>query len=36
MQVVVHKGGARGNHFRRAGPRQKVYELDVFSKPAKQ
>jgi hypothetical protein len=24
MQIVVHKGGSRGNHFRRAGPRQRV------------
>jgi hypothetical protein len=36
MQIVVHKGGARGNHFRRAGPRQRVYELDDFSMPSKQ
>ncbi|WVZ15277.1 hypothetical protein V8G54_012843 [Vigna mungo] len=25
QKVVVHKDGARGVHFRRAGPRQKVY-----------
>lgn len=25
IQVVVHKDGPRGIHFRRAGPRQKVY-----------
>ncbi|GJN00902.1 hypothetical protein PR202_ga18128 [Eleusine coracana subsp. coracana] len=25
QKIVVHKGGARGNHFRRAGPRQRVY-----------
>ncbi|GAA0183125.1 hypothetical protein LIER_30596 [Lithospermum erythrorhizon] len=25
QKVVVHKGGPRGMHFRRAGPRQRVY-----------
>lgn len=25
IQIVVHKDGPRGVHFRRAGPRQKVY-----------
>ncbi|KAL5224271.1 hypothetical protein ABZP36_010910 [Zizania latifolia] len=25
QKVVVHKDGPRGNHFRRAGPRQRVY-----------
>ena len=25
MQIVVHKTSARGTHFRRAGPRQRVY-----------
>ena len=24
-KIVVHKGSARGTHFRRAGPRQRVY-----------
>ena len=25
LQIVVHKTSARGTHFRRAGPRQRVY-----------
>ncbi|KAF8732904.1 hypothetical protein HU200_015254 [Digitaria exilis] len=25
QKIVVHKDGPRGNHFRRAGPRQRVY-----------
>ena len=25
IKIVVHKDGPRGIHFRRAGPRQKVY-----------
>ncbi|KAL5199374.1 hypothetical protein ABZP36_020577 [Zizania latifolia] len=25
QKIVVHKNGPRGNHFRRAGPRQRVY-----------
>ena len=25
LQIVVHKSSPRGTHFRRAGPRQRVY-----------
>ncbi|CAN6191064.1 unnamed protein product [Urochloa humidicola] len=27
QKIVVHKDGPRGNHFRRAGPRQRVYVI---------
>jgi len=30
QKIVVHKDGPRGNHFRRAGPRQRVYEPCAF------